>query len=383
MKTIIAVVVVAIIAILVQTAYDVGEFTTLKSVGEDHCNIVKSKSPKIFDVGFEDVVVHHDAGLAFLGPDNRSECFPHYQMQNCRPAMSMITVFDLKSERYVKSRLEGYPFEHFHPHGLSLLRGTGDQPDQLFVVNHRANRWSTTVVEAVAVFEVDISNVETEVVFKFLHDVAHPLMTGLNDVQAIDERSFYVSNWKHFRPDQHPILDHIQGFTKRRWTDVLFCSLEDGRWDCFQAAKNLVMANGMEASADRRTIFVADPLAKEINVYKRNQDDSLTLRHVLPTPSMCDNLFFDAEKEMLMSACHPKGLAFLRHFTNPVHPAPSQVLAWRKPLNPKDTYVMVLSSDGAGPDKLSASTGVAMFDDKMIVGGLHSRGVLLCHQVHL
>ncbi len=43
----------------------------------------------------------------------------------------------------------------------------------------------------------------------------------------------------------------------------------------------------------------------------------------------------------------------------------------------------LLLSDGDGPNKLPASTGAVIWEGKMIVGGIHARGVLLCKNVKL
>jgi len=45
-RSVLAVVVVAILAILVQTAYELGAFSGVKSVGEARCNVVKAKKPQ-------------------------------------------------------------------------------------------------------------------------------------------------------------------------------------------------------------------------------------------------------------------------------------------------------------------------------------------------
>jgi hypothetical protein len=52
-----------------------------------------------------------------------------------------------------------------------------------------------------------------------------------DDVLAIDEKTFYVTNVYHYRMDQSALLYNFETFTKRPWTDVLLCSKTD-EWKC-------------------------------------------------------------------------------------------------------------------------------------------------------
>jgi hypothetical protein len=52
-----------------------------------------------------------------------------------------------------------------------------------------------------------------------------------DDVLAIDEKTFYVTNIYHYRKDQSAFMHTIETFTRRSWTNVLLCSKQN-EWQC-------------------------------------------------------------------------------------------------------------------------------------------------------
>lgn len=52
-----------------------------------------------------------------------------------------------------------------------------------------------------------------------------------DDVLAIDEKTFYVTNIYHYRKDKSAFMHTFEIFTKRSWTDLLLCS-KTNEWQC-------------------------------------------------------------------------------------------------------------------------------------------------------
>jgi len=52
-----------------------------------------------------------------------------------------------------------------------------------------------------------------------------------DDVLAIDEKTFYVTNVYHYRKDKSELMHTFELLTKRPWTDLLLCSRTQ-EWQC-------------------------------------------------------------------------------------------------------------------------------------------------------
>ena len=65
-----------------------------------------------------------------------------------------------------------------------------------------------------------------------------------DDVYAIDENTFYVTNVYHYRKDQSAILHTLEILAKRPWTNILLCK-KTNQWQCSivsrQLAKNRLL----------------------------------------------------------------------------------------------------------------------------------------------
>ena len=52
-----------------------------------------------------------------------------------------------------------------------------------------------------------------------------------DDVLAIDEKTFYVTNVYHYRKDHSALMHSFELFAKRPWHNVLLCAKEKN-WQC-------------------------------------------------------------------------------------------------------------------------------------------------------
>jgi len=149
------------------------------------------------------------------------------------------------------------PFSSFHPHGISLYQSAnGDK--RLFVVNHR------TTGHYIEIFKFTDSSLV------YLESIQNPLIISPNDIVAVGERQFYLTN-----DHDEPLSDW------RAKKDILQIPMGNV---CFYDGKNakvvadgILYANGINKSLDEKIIFVASASGRKILVYNRNpQAETLT-----------------------------------------------------------------------------------------------------------
>jgi len=267
--------------------------------------------------------------------------------------------------------ITNYPFKHFHPHGLSLLPAGLKQ--QLFVVNHRADRSNKVREEAVDIFDVEYSADGSAPSFSYVESITGGLLETLNDVVAVSPTEFYATNWLYYKKG---FMREIETLTQRPWSYVVFCGKTGDKWNCKQAAGNIKMANGISASLDGKLIYVSALVEKAVHVFERNSDNTLRFKHKIFVDTGCDNLF-TAEDGSVYSACHPKLLSVMMNLQHPkTFPyAPSQVLRIVDPLNPKSKVEKLLMHNGS---KFSASSAAVPFGDSVLVGAVLQPAMLAC-----
>lgn len=140
-----------------------------------------------------------------------------------------------------------------------------------------------------------------------------------NEVLALPDGDVYVSRSQGSRG----IGVLFELVTKRPWAKVMHH--RNGTWRV--AASHLVFANGLQISANQRTLYVAAFDEKTVYAYPRNHDGSLdeANRRAFRIPAHPDNLKWLDDGRLLIAA-HPSKLrtfAYMLGFGAP----PSQVYA--------------------------------------------------------
>ena len=194
--------------------------------------------------------------------------------------------------------------------------------------------------------------------------VTYPELRSLNDLVAVGPRQFYATNDRRYRePGLMATLDlalplgtvsHFDGSAGRIVVD------------------GLVFTNGINVSADGRTVYVAEFLGQTIGIYDRDPaSGALRLRDTIPVHTSPDNIEAD-ENGVLWIAAHPKVFDLLAHGGDPTKRAPSQVLR----IDPKaKTVDEVLLDDGT---LLSGSSTAAVAGDRMVVRSVFEAKILVC-----
>jgi arylesterase / paraoxonase len=238
------------------------------------------------------------------------------------------------------------PFTSFHPHGIYLYQSAnGDK--RLFVINHR------NTGHYIEIFQFTDSSLV------HLESIQNPLFISPNDIVAVGDRQFYLTN------------DHDEPLTDwRNKKDILQIPMGNV---CFYDGKNanvvaegILYANGINKSLDSKTIFVASASGRKILVYDRNpQTETLSESDQIAINGP-DNIDID-EAGNLWVGCHPKLLKFLAHSKDHTKISPSEIIKITYKGKGTAQLESVYLNDGS---EISASTVGVVYKDKLLIGSV-------------
>jgi len=333
---------VAIGLFILDTLRDAGEFKTI----QPHFS---GEIQKVFGVtGAEDITIHPQTGVAFISGDDRRA----NRRGESKPGA--IYKYPLKAERPELTNLTpNVPFE-FHPHGISLFLGDGEE--RLFVVNHRA---AGDFIEIFAIRNDSLFHSES---------IRGDLMHSPNDVVAVAARTFYVTNDHGSRSNFGRTLEEYLRLAK---SHVLYFDGQNFK----RVTAGLLYANGINKSPDGRTIYAAAVTAGKIHVYNRDAaSGALAPRTQIELGTGVDNIEVDSAGN-IWAAAHPKLLTFVKYSKDGSHLSPSQVLKITL-AGEKDFQVTEIFLDD-GKWLSGASVGAA-FESSLLIGPVFDDHFLVC-----
>ncbi|GAB1602468.1 serum paraoxonase/lactonase 3-like [Argonauta hians] len=277
--------------------------------------------------------------------------------------MGNIYLYDLSkdsNQKAIKLKFQNYKPQRFIPHGISAWQDDKGKVT-LFVVNHLVKG---DVIES---FEY----LPDQNALRHVSSYKDGSMRNLNDVVATSHKTFYFTNWSHYRSMMGRMLEM---FLLLPWTTVYY---HDG--EGYQlVAEDLVMANGIAMSNDHKFVYVACTMTKDIKVFKRDTDNRLIFHQEYLVDSLIDNISVDAEGNV-WAGCHPMLFAIWTHMDNPTTKAPSQVLKLETKAGLITSMKEVYSNDGS---ELNASTAASFYQNKTLIGSLSGK-LLLCDVMYI
>ncbi|MGY6532343.1 strictosidine synthase family protein [Glycocaulis sp.] len=295
--------------------------------------------------GTEDVTIHPEAGIAFVSAADR---------RTPNPPAGGIWTFDMADPDGTLTYASVDGPEDFQPHGISLYIGE-DGVQRLFVINHPVAGGHT-----VEIFDIDDQ-------WRLFHaeTISYPELSSPNDLVAVGPRQFYATNDRGFVGG---IMEPIEAYFGLPTSSVSYFDGETGRI----AAGGLIYANGINISADGRTLYVAEFLGRAVNLYDRSPETgALTHRRRIGVRTGADNIEIDESGELWIGA-HPRVFDFLAHMEDESVIAPSHVIR----VNPETGQtVTVLYTDG---EELSGSSVGAPWRYQFVVGAVFDSNVLIC-----
>jgi arylesterase / paraoxonase len=328
----------------IKTLNDAGEFKEVSPHFQGQCQTVSGV------LSSEDITIHPRTGLAFISSDDRRPWFQGHQGKQ-----GSIMGYDLKEKTKVPFNLTQDFSREFHPHGIGLFIGPDGQT-RLFAVNH------TQKGHFVEIFDYEPG--------KLIHreSIHSTLMHSPNDVLPTGPRSFYVT------------IDHgntsslgkmVEEFLQLSRSYVLYFDGQSFR----KVAENLVYANGINASPDGKTVYVAETVGRRITVYDRNTaSGALNLKSRIDLATAPDNIELDETGNLWIGA-HPKLLTFVKYSKDPSAFSPSQVIRITMEKNGNKRIDEVYLSSGK---PLSGSSAAAVYGKTLLIGSVFDARFLVC-----
>jgi len=303
--------------------------------------------------GPEDFTIDQQTGLAFISVDDRRS-----NRDSPNSSQGGILLMDLSdSSKHLRNITP--PINDFHPHGLSLWH----EPDGrmfLFVVNHREN-YSIHTIERFQWRNDSLVYLES------IRD--GKLMTSPNDVTAVGERTFYVTNDHGY--SQKGLGRTLEDYLQRSISYVNYYNGNSFK----KAAPGIAYANGINHSSNNSKIFVASTTGRKVYIYDRSLvTGELTLNQTINTKTGVDNIELDATGSLWIG-CHPQMLKFVAHASNPNKFSPSQVIKLSPIKNGGYEQEEIFLNDGS---TYSGSSVAAIYKNILLIGSVFENSILYC-----
>ncbi|MDP3937605.1 MAG: SMP-30/gluconolactonase/LRE family protein [Deltaproteobacteria bacterium] len=300
-------------------------------------------------VGAEDITIHPEGNVAYLSAHDRRA------VDAGRPGHGGLYAYDLSVPVPRLRDLTPNAPPDFRPHGLSLLRRS-DGPDRLFVINHAGGEQS-----------IEIYDLTDE---RLIHreTIRDKALISPNDIVAVDQRRFYVTN-DHGSPPG--LRETLEDYLRLPLANVLYY---DGK--SFQlAATGLRFANGINRSADGRRIYVAAMIDRALFVYDRDEaSGALHEQQRIDLGTGVDNIELD-ERGRLWIGAHPKLLTLAKNAGDPSAPAPAQVIRVDLDAAGGPSVEEIFLDPGY---RIAAATVAAVRDGRMLIGAVWDDRFLDC-----
>lgn len=300
--------------------------------------------------GVEDLAIDQQTGIAYLSGYDR---WTNMKLPGVRGAIW--TYMAGATEQAPVDATRGQLPQGFQPHGISLHR----EPDGrlvLFAINHAGGKHS------VEIFDVNGTNLTHR------RTVTGAAMVSPNDVVGTGMDSFYVTN---DHANVSGWMRTFEDFGRLRLTTVQYF---DG--NAFTTAlEGLGGSNGINISADGRSLYVAAASERAVRVYDRDPaTGELKQRAVVEVPGFADNIDVLANGDLLLGV-HSKILDLLGHFQNAANRSPS--------------HVLLLKANGAGSflpetiyynkgEEISGVSVAAAAKGRLLIGPIFESKILDC-----
>lgn len=303
----------------------------------------------------------------------------------------------------IQPDVEGYPAQplipenfpskrDFHPVGVDIFPGEVGRPSTLFVINHM--RGSRITVDVFALHDEDSPRLV------YLKELYHPMFWAANSVAALSHNEFFLSidhwfkhdgfiPWKWFAPRLETSLILPLGI-------VEYIKFGKNGTDYNVPILGMPYPNGLALSSDKSKLAVSSTSAGKVRIYDvLPNGGGLANRTIIQVPFSPDNLHYQ-EDGTLIVAGHPHFPSINRLAAKKQSTSPSWVISIHdKSLNITDDdapysaykrvgthkdYTMrtVYQSDGSGWSASTSALWAGKNNDKLVVGGLYTDGVLVC-----
>lgn len=338
---------------LFDTIRDAGAFRDIKPHFDGTCSVVEGV------VGAEDITIDQSSGFAYISAHDRRLW---QQDRTVGGAIYLYRPSSLSAPLAMPHNMKGELF----PHGISLWKNP-DGPDRLFVINHPValSDGQVRISSQVVIFDIIGGTL------KHVRTLETRQPYSLNDVAAVDADSFYASI---DRGSLTPLGRALESYGRLRRGGIAYGDATGIR----KAVSGLIYPNGVQLSADGRTLYVAETTGERLLAYARDPETgALTLERETEIDSGLDNLEWDANGNLWVGA-HPRAIDFPAHSGDAEARSPSQIL--KVGAVDGDLVVDEIYLNDGNP--LSGSSVGALYKDRLLIGSVFEPFILDCKRQH-
>lgn len=297
--------------------------------------------------GTEDVTIDPALNLAFISASDRRAARAGKPVQGGLYAMSL-------GDGNAVRRVTDDSFGDFQPHGISLWKGS-EGKKRLFAINH-----ATSGVDKMEIFDVGPDGI-----LSHAKTVDFPADSTPNDVLAVGPEAFYVTYDHGFKSGP---MSTLETYLALPFSSVVY--FDGAQWS--KPVEGLRLANGINMSADGKSVYVSEFLGRRVGVYTRDANSgALTPVRYFKVNFGPDNIEISQDGGLWIAG-HDKVFDFLKHAGDPKVVAPSRVIR----LNGVTGHYSNLFVDNSGA--LNASSVGAVWDKTLIVGAVFDSHVMVC-----
>lgn len=305
---------------------------------------------KKLDFGSEDITIL-DNGRAFISTGLKFPGLPVTEEKG------KIFTIDLKDPRMKPMELRmsrSFDLESFNPHGISVFTDQKNGEIYLLVVNHPQHQ---SQVEMFLFMEDSLSLLH-------LKTFKHELLHSVNDIVAVAPDAFYATNDHYF--SNNFMKTFVEVFLAQPWTNVVYYSPKEVK----VVSEGYFMANGINISPDKKSVYVVDLLDHNVHVLDRKKDNSLVPVKNVSVGSLCDNVEVDPETGDLWMGCHPNGMKLF--MSDPDDPAGSEVIRIQNIHSDQPVVTQVYSDNGK---VIIGSSTAAVYGGKLLIGSVYHKAL--------
>ncbi|OTB03601.1 hypothetical protein M426DRAFT_321522 [Hypoxylon sp. CI-4A] len=252
-------------------------------------------------IGCEDVHYHEPTGLLFTACHGdiakAAGWFPPGGAAKHPEDPSYGTLVVIDSKTFESKKLSLSSFEGpFVPHGISIYTSPSD-PDTIYIfaVNHPPNPlWSAASPEqppAASRIEVFKYVVGSDTATR-LNTISHPLIRTPNDILALSETEFLVTNDHHHYGGFMRIVEDL---VHKPWTTLVYVRIgEDAASTTVEISSAEIVGNNGLGWGPNGQVLVSEAMAGRIVFTElgSEHDRNLTISHAIPADGVVDNPSF-------------------------------------------------------------------------------------------
>jgi hypothetical protein len=286
--------------------------------------------------------------------------------------------------------LEDFPeSSDFHPLGIDIFQGDIGSPSTLFVVNHQRHQ---RTIEVFNLYDLPPRLVHVK-------QLSHPAIWAPNSVAAMSPNEFFVSNDHWFvRDGMWPLrmfMHEVESILALPLGRIYHVYYHGNEIRLGTPIRSISFPNGLALSHDKSQLAVASTTSGEVRIYDLQVGGNLKWSSTIPTPALPDNLNWQEDGSLLVAG-HPHFSSVARLAKRKQATSPTWLISLsndisaieddrtsnvsysaynRARVHPQYSIRTIYQSDGSG---WSAGTTGIWINDRIVISGLYSEGILLC-----